>query len=133
SLRAELRKEKEKLDEAREEIFRDPDRDLPPTGDRTGPRRDEEYAAEVLKAIKLEECKDLSVERRADLKLLITKYCRAFHLPGEIFSEIEGYKHRIETGDHPPIYCTPYAIPESQVQFVKTELDRMVAEGICRP
>ncbi|EER20365.1 retrovirus polyprotein, putative [Perkinsus marinus ATCC 50983] len=133
SLRAELRKEKEKLDEAREEIFRDPDRDLPPTGDRTGPRRDEEYAAEVLKAIKLEECKDLSVERRADLKLLITKYCRAFHLPGEIFSEIEGYKHRIETGDHPPIYCTPYAFPESQVQFVKTELDRMVAEGICRP
>ncbi|KAF4687890.1 hypothetical protein FOZ63_002070, partial [Perkinsus olseni] len=136
SLRAQLRAEKEKLDEAREEIFREPDRDLPPTGaaeDHSGPRGDTEYAALVLRAIKLEECKELSTQQRADLEKVITKYCRAFHLPGEPFSEVKGYKHRIETGDHPPIYCTPYAIPESQVQFVKTELDRMVAEGICRP
>ncbi|KAF4646867.1 hypothetical protein FOL47_005533, partial [Perkinsus chesapeaki] len=105
-----LKEEKERLDEALENVFIEPDRDLPPTGDpnaHVGKRGDDVYAAEVLKGIRLEEC--------------------------EPFSEIQGYEHRIETGDHEPIYCTPYAIPESQVQFVKSELDRMVAEGICRP
>ncbi|KAF4684585.1 hypothetical protein FOZ63_029774 [Perkinsus olseni] len=120
SLRAELRVEKERLDEAREEVFAEPDRDLPPTGssaESSRARDDKTYAAEVLKAIRLEECEGLSPQQRVELGAIITKYCRAFHL----------------AGDHPPIYCTPYAIPESQVQFVKSELDRMVAEGICRP
>lgn len=75
----------------------------------------------------------MSVVQKKDLETVITKWCRVFHLPGEKFEEIRGYKHHINTGDHEPLYCTPYPLPESQERFVKSEIDRMITEGICRP
>ncbi|KAF4741322.1 hypothetical protein FOZ62_018197, partial [Perkinsus olseni] len=75
SLRAELRVEKERLDEAREEVFAEPDRDLPPTGssaESLRARDDKTYAAEVLKAVRLEECEGLSSQQRVELGAIIT-------------------------------------------------------------
>ncbi|KAF4648409.1 hypothetical protein FOZ61_002733, partial [Perkinsus olseni] len=137
-LKDELTRERQLLNEAREHAFEDDaNRDLPPIGDENVdkklPRSDEQYAKEVLAEIRLDECTNLSTAQKNDLKKVITKWCRIFHLPGEKFEEIRGYKHHIDTGDHEPLYCTPYPLPESHVRFVKSEIDRMIAEGICRP
>ncbi|KAF4649734.1 hypothetical protein FOZ61_001037, partial [Perkinsus olseni] len=137
-LKDELTRESQLLNEAREHAFEgDANRDLPPIGDENAdknlPRSDEQYAKEVIAEIRLDECTNLSTAQQNDLKRVITKWCRIFHLPGEKFEEIRGYKHHIDTGDHEPLYCTPYPLPESQVRFVKSEIDRMIAEGICRP
>ncbi|KAF4758317.1 hypothetical protein FOZ63_022487, partial [Perkinsus olseni] len=137
-LKDELTRERQLLNEAREHAFEDDaNRDLPPIGDENAdknlPRSDDQYAKEVIAEIRLDECTNLSTAQKNDLKKVITKWCRIFHLPGEKFEEIRGYKHHIDTGDHEPLYCTPYPLPESQVRFVKSEIDRMIAEGICRP
>ena len=40
------------------------------------------------------------------------------------------FKCKIDTGDHPPIYCKPYRLPLSKRKVVDSEIDRMLAEDI---
>lgn len=41
-------------------------------------------------------------------KELICQYPTAFLLPGNPLRAVQGFKHRIDTGDAPPVYSHPY-------------------------
>jgi hypothetical protein len=41
--------------------------------------------------------------------------------------------HEIDTGDSPPIRCTPYRIPQKLEEEVNKEIEKMLTQGIIRP
>ena len=41
--------------------------------------------------------------------------------------------HRIDTGDSPPIRCTPYKVPQKLEEEVNKEITKMLEMGIIRP
>ena len=41
--------------------------------------------------------------------------------------------HRIDTGDSPPIRCTPYKVPQKLEEEVNNEITKMLKMGIIRP
>lgn len=42
-------------------------------------------------------------------------------------------EHKIDTGEHTPIYQKPYEIPPANINKVKAEIDRMLQREIIRP
>ena len=41
--------------------------------------------------------------------------------------------HQIDTGDSPPIRCTPYKVPQTPEEEVNKEITKMLEMGIIRP
>lgn len=52
---------------------------------------------------------------------------------GALFQGVTSPEHTIDTGDAPPQYQPPYAQSLPQLQIMKTEIQKMIEQGILEP
>ena len=66
-------------------------------------------------------------------KELICQYPTAFLLHGSPLRAVEGFEHRIDTADAPPIYSHPYKKSPEELKAIKTEIEQMLKLKIIQP
>ena len=59
-------------------------------------------------------------------KELICQYPTVFLLPGNPLRAVQGFKHRIDTGDAPPVYSHPYKKSPAELRAIKTEIEKII-------
>lgn len=74
----------------------------------------------------------LNTEEKSELQRLITKYENAFYHPGDDLTFTNEIKHKIETGDHGPVYTKSYRYPAIHTEEVDRQMNEMLEQGIIK-
>ena len=76
---------------------------------------------------------NLDEHQLSELKSLIAEYRAIFALKPEELGRTGLVKHRIDTGDNPPIRQRPYRVSESQRGIIEEHVTDMLNRGIIQP
>lgn len=81
-----------------------------------------------------ESCKEnLSASQASKVKNLLVNHSNVFAKDKDDLGRTDIAKHKINTGDTPPIKQAPRRLPLSKKEIMKTEIDRMLKQGIIEP
>ena len=69
----------------------------------------------------------------AQFNELLCKYSHVFHLPNSPLSTINGFYHKIDTGEAPPVYCLPYRNSAAELTAIKEELEHIMKLKSIQP
>lgn len=75
----------------------------------------------------------LNEEEKANLTALCREYSDIFYLEDEPLTFTNRIKHRIKTTDEVPVHSKTYRYPYIHRQEVKTQIEKMLDQGIIRP
>ena len=75
----------------------------------------------------------LNSEERDKITRLCQSFSDIFYLEGDKLTFTNQVKHEINTGDAKPIFTKSYRYPHAHKQEVKTQMDKMLKQGIIRP
>ncbi|KAL1448524.1 hypothetical protein WDU94_006581 [Cyamophila willieti] len=75
----------------------------------------------------------LNEEEKLKLEDLLEQYSEIFHIEGNQLSFTNQIKHIIRTHDEMPIHTKPYRYPEIHREEVRTQINKMLEQGIIRP
>lgn len=75
----------------------------------------------------------LSKEEAEKIEPLLQEYINLFCDDPLCRGCLIDVKHKIDTGDHPPIKKMPYRLPEALKPLVQDEINKLLAKKIIRP
>lgn len=75
----------------------------------------------------------LNEEEKRLLENILEKYKDIFHIDGNNLSFTNEIKHVIHTHDEVPVYTKPYRYPQIHRDEVRTQINKMLEQGIIRP
>ena len=76
---------------------------------------------------------NLTEEQKVQLQSLLSEYRDIFALTPEELGRTGLVKHRIDTGDHPPLRQRPYRVAEHQRGIVEEHITDILNRGIIQP
>lgn len=75
----------------------------------------------------------LNQEENDVIKDICVEYSDIFYLEGDKLSFTNAIKHEIDTGNHKPVFTKSYRYPQVHKEEVKTQIQKMLDQGIIRP
>lgn len=76
---------------------------------------------------------NLTEEQKVQLQSLLSEYRDIFALTPEELGRTGLVKHRIDTGDHPPLRQRPYRVAEQQRSIIEEHITDMLNRGTIQP
>ena len=76
---------------------------------------------------------NLTEEQKVQLQSLLSEYRDIFALTPEELGRTGLVRHRIDTGDHPPLRQRPYRVAEHQRGIIEEHITDMLNRGIIQP
>lgn len=78
--------------------------------------------------------KDLNTEERQSILDICREFNDLFYLEGDSLTTTTAIKHEIKTlPEKPPVNTRPYRMPEVHKAEIKSQVDKMLQEGVVRP
>ena len=96
----------------------------------TRPQQPSERVHDVISRLRTNH---LNPEEKANLVALCSRYSDVFYIDGEKLTFTNKIKHRIRTTDEVPIHAKNYRYPFIHRQEVKSQIEKMLDQGIIRP
>lgn len=84
----------------------------------------------LLKELKLE---NLDKQAQKSLLDIFKEYSDVFHLHGDKLTINNFYKQKIKVEDKTPVYIKNYRLPESQMEEINKQVDKLMEEEIIEP
>lgn len=75
----------------------------------------------------------LSKNEFGDLYPVLRKFIKLFGDDVDNRGCLTGVRHRVYTGDHPPIKKRPYRLPEALKSIVQEQIDEMLKKKVISP
>lgn len=90
----------------------------------------ENRTKEIRQVLRLDH---LNAEEEEKITNLCLNYPEIFYLEGDKLSFTNQIKHEIKTTDSEPIFTKSYRYPQAHKQEVKSQIDKMLNQGIIQP
>ncbi len=76
---------------------------------------------------------DISWKQKYMFQQLFKRYRNCFALDGDSLGQVDVWKHKIDTGDSPPVRQNPYRVSDKERKQIQESVTEMLAKGVIVP